>query len=150
MPILDAGAAGDDIFSKKSVFLILGILVERIPEQIRSSGVDRIVMFIKEGLSSDHPILLNGAIFTFAHFVEHLKVNEMNTNFIVFLCRLSILVCTLITFDTFDMFLLAGHECLSIGFHYTLITNSWQFGWEIQAGRRTPCTKDILRFMRIM
>lgn len=77
MPILDAGAAGDDIFSKKAVFLILGILVERCPEQVRSNGVDRILMFIKESLNSDHPILLNGAIFAIARFVEHLKVDQI-------------------------------------------------------------------------
>lgn len=74
MPILDKAAAGDNIFGKKAVFIILGILVERCPDQIRSSGVDRILIFIKEGLNSDYPLLLNGALFTFARFVEHLKV----------------------------------------------------------------------------
>lgn len=78
MPILDNAANADNIFSKKAVYIILGVLVEKCSEQIRSSGVSRILFFIKEGLNSDYPLLINGALFTLWRFIEHFKVSNKN------------------------------------------------------------------------
>lgn len=75
MPILDVAATSDNLFSKKAVFIILGVLVEKCPKQIRAGGFDRILLFITEGLNSDCSLLLNGALFTLWRFVEYFKVS---------------------------------------------------------------------------
>lgn len=76
MPILDAGATSDNMFARKAVYIILGVMVEKCLQQIRVGGVDRILLFIKDGLNSDHQLLLNGALFTLWRFVEYFKVNR--------------------------------------------------------------------------
>lgn len=76
MPILDVAATADNLFGKKAVYIILGVLVERCPKQIRAGSFDRILLFIKEGLNSDCALLLNGALFTLWRFVEFFKVCE--------------------------------------------------------------------------
>ncbi len=75
MPILDNAAVGENIYDRKAVYIILGVLVEHCPRQLGSGGVDRIILFMKEGLNSDIPLLLNGALFTLWRFIEYFKVS---------------------------------------------------------------------------
>jgi hypothetical protein len=79
MPILDIGATSDNMFARKAVYIILGVMVEKCVQQIRTGGVDRVLLFIKDGLNSEYPILLNGALFTLWRFVEYFKVRKRIT-----------------------------------------------------------------------
>lgn len=81
MPILDVAATSDNMFARKAVYIILGVMVEKCLPQIKAGGVDRILLFIKDGLGSEYPLLLNGALFTLWRFVEYFKVRRKNVRY---------------------------------------------------------------------
>ena len=74
MPILDQATSADNMFGKKAVYIILGVLVEKCKLQIKAGGFERIILFIKEGLSSECYLSLNGTLFTLWRFVDSFKV----------------------------------------------------------------------------
>lgn len=74
MPVLDGAATSDNVFCKKAVYIILGVLIEKCRNQIKNAGLNVIIGFIREGLRSDCYLSLNGALFTLGRFIEHFKV----------------------------------------------------------------------------
>lgn len=73
MPVLDGAATSDNIFCKKAVYIMLGVLVEKCKSQIKAAGLNQIIGFIREGLTSDCYLSLNGALFAFWRFLDNFK-----------------------------------------------------------------------------